>query len=158
MFDGFVFLYPRRPAHQIVASMLRHKGVMSWYSYARNWRRRWFRRVPYPNRFLGLSRASDISTLPTHLLCAHRAIAHRQAYETAVAQGGADLRCVDYEALVDDPLAAFSQVFNKSELDRLGDFTLLEKPNRESLTKYRDVLDDRQVAEIQDLEDDLCAT
>ena len=158
MFDGVVFLYPRRPTHQIVASMLRHKGVMSWYSYAQNWRRRWLHRVPYPNRFLGLTRALDISSLPTHLLCAHRAIAHRRAYETAVAQRGADLRSLDYEALVDDPLAEFSRVFKESELDRLGDFTLLERPNRELLTKYRDVLDDRQVAEIEALERDLCST
>lgn len=155
MFDGVVFLYPRRPVHQVVASMLRHKGVMSWYSYAQNWRRRWLYRLPYPNRFLGLARASDISTLPPHLLCAHRVMAHRKAYETAVAQGGADLRSVDYEALVDDPLAEFTRVFRKSELERLGDFTLLETPNRESLAKYRDVLDDRQVAEIEALERDL---
>jgi hypothetical protein len=157
MFDGIVFLYPRRPAYQVVASMLRHKGVMNWYRYARHWRRRWIDRVPYPNRFLGLARASDISTLPTHLLCAHRVIAHRQAYEEAVARGGVELRSVDYEALVDDPLAEFSRAFSARELQTLGEFTLLEKPRKESLTKYRDVLDDRQVAEIEALEHDLCA-
>lgn len=149
MFDGIVLLYPRRPVHQVVASMLRHTGVMSWYSYAQNWRQRWLNRVPYPNRFLGISCASDISTLPTHLLCAHRVIAHQKAFESAVTQGGADLRSIDYEALVDDPLSEFSRVFDESELQKLGNFTLCERPNRQSLTKYRDVLNDRQVAEIE---------
>ncbi len=154
--EGVVFLYPQRPAHQIVASMLRHQGVMSWYSYAQNWRRRWLDRIPYPNQFLGLARATDISKLPTHLLCAHRVIAHRKAYERAVADGAADLRRVDYEALLDDPLAEFSRAFTASELGALGDFTLIERPTKDSLTKYRDVLNDRQVAEIRALELDFC--
>jgi hypothetical protein len=147
-----VFIYPRRPTHQIVASMLRHKGVLSWYNYAQNWRQRWFNKVPYPNKFFGLTQASDISKLPTHLLCAHRVIAHRMAYEAAVIEGRSDLRSVNYESLVKDPLAEFARVFTKSELEEFGDFTLLEKPNSSSLNKYRDVLDDRQVAEIAALE------
>jgi hypothetical protein len=157
MFDGIVFIYPKRPAHQIVASMLRHDGVMSWYRYAENWRQRWFNRVPYPNRFLGLARADEISALPMHLLCAHRVIAHEQAYRTALAEGGADLRSVEYKALLDDPLAEFSRVFRKSELRELGSFTLAETPNRSSLAKYREVLDDKQVAEINALENQLSA-
>ena len=136
MFDGIVFLYPRRPVCQIVASMMRHKGVLSWYGYAQHWRRRWIERVPYPNQFLGLTRFSDISTLPTHLLCAHRVITHRQAYERAVACGGGDIRGVDYEALVNDPISEFSRVFTASELHELGEFSLLEKPRKESLFKW----------------------
>lgn len=156
MFDGIVFLYPRRPAYQVVGSMFRHGGVMSWYHYAQQWPRRWFDRIPYPNQFLGLARFSDISTLPPHLLCAHRVIAHRKAYESAAKRADTDLRSVDYVALVDDPLAEFSQAFSPRELERLGEFTLVEKPKKESLTKFHDVLDDRQVAEIQALERDLC--
>jgi hypothetical protein len=157
IFEGIVFLYPQRPVHQIVASMLRHRGVMDWYRYARHWRRRFLDPVPYPNRFLGLAHASDISSIPAHLLCAHRVIAHRRAYEATVARGGADLRSIDFEALVDDPLAEFSRVFTRPELDRLGDFTLTETPDKATLTKYRDVLDARQVDEIESLDRSLRA-
>lgn len=152
MFDGIVFMYPKRPTHQIVASMLRHKGVMNWYRYADNWRQRWLNRVPYPNRFLGLAKADEISALPLHLLCAYRVIAHQKAYKTALADGGADLRVVDYASLVDDPLAEFSRAFSESELRELGNFRLAEIPIRSSLAKYREVLDDSQVAEINALE------
>lgn len=152
MFDGIIFLYPQRPTYQIVASMLRHKGVMRWYSYAREWRQRTINRIPYPNRFLGIDNASDISTLPPHLLCAHRVIAHRRAYEDRIAEGGGDLRGIDYEALVEDPLTAFSRVFTSDEINSLGEFTLSETPQKTSLVKFRDTLSKEQVAEIADLE------
>lgn len=152
MFPGAVFLHPQRPAYQVVASMLRHKGVMSWYKYARNWRQRTINRLPYPNRFLGLDRFGDMRALPPHLLCAHRVIAHRRAFEGLVGDMNGALRGVNYEALISDPLAEFSRVFTADEIATLGHFTLVEKPNPVSLHKYRDVLSEEQVAEIEALE------
>ena len=156
MFEGIVFVYPRRPTYQIVASMLRHGDVMSWYQYAQHWRQRWIDKIPYPNQFLGLARFSDIANLPTHLLCAHRVIAHRLAYEEAAKRANADLRSLDYVALVDDPLVEFSRAFTAKELEALGKFTLLERPKKDSLTKYCDILDDRQLSEIEALERQIC--
>lgn len=152
MFPGLVFLHPVRPAYQIVASMLRHEGVMAWYDYAGRFRQRTINRIPYPNRFLGLDRFSDIRTMPRHLLCAHRVLAHRKAFEAALPGMGGALRGVRYEDLVADPEAEFARVFTPGERAILGPFTLTETPNAASLTKYRDVLDDAQVAEIAALE------
>lgn len=152
MFDGIVFLYPRRPTHQVVASMLRHKGVMGWYDYARNWRQRTLRKLPYPNQFLGLRRFRDIGALPSHLLCAHRVIAHNFAYERLVGEMNGALRAVNYEALVNQPRAELARVFTPDEIGCLGTFSLVEPPNARSLTKYRDVLSDEQVSDIDALE------
>lgn len=55
---GAVFLFPDRPTHQVVASMMRHHGVMAWYDYARNWRR-WFR-DPVPSPTVSLA------SVPSH--------------------------------------------------------------------------------------------
>lgn len=152
IFDGLVFLYPQRPAHQIVASMLRHAGVMGWYRYAGEWRQRLINRIPYPNQFMGIDRYADIKQLPPHLLCAHRVLAHRRAYERLVSGAGGALRGIEYQSLVNDPLAELSRVFTTEELSALGTFTLVETPRKDSLSKYRDVLSDGQVAEIQEME------
>lgn len=153
--DGVVFLYPQRPAYQIVASMFRYSGVMTWYEYATGLRQRTLNRIPYPNRFLGLERYKDLETLPKHLLCAHRVFAHRRAFESAVGPARGALRGVAYESLVRDPLAEFSRVFSAAEMEQLGPFTLLETPRPESLSKYLDVLTTAQVDEIMALEDRL---
>lgn len=152
LFDGIVFLYPRRPTFQIVASMLRHEGVMRWYDYARRWQNRTIRRLPYPNQFLGLGRFRDINALPAHLLCTYRVIAHRRAYERFVGELDGALRSVNYEALVYHPFDEFNRVFTADEIGKLGTFNLAEQPKAGSLSKYRDVLSDQQVDEIDALE------
>jgi hypothetical protein len=152
MFDGIVFLYPHRPTYQVVASMLRHDGVMRWYEYARKWPQRTFRRLPYPNRFLGVDSFVDLDALPAHLLCAHRVMAHERVYQQQVGPLRGALRSVDYEAMVADPAAALKSVFTPEEAECLGKFTLMERPRSASLSKYRDVLSDAQVAEIVELE------
>ncbi|MBU2994073.1 hypothetical protein Q4555_15445 [Octadecabacter sp. 1_MG-2023] len=62
------------------------------------------------------------------------------------------LRAVRYEALVKDPSTEFARVFSAEEAATLGALTLVETPKIESLSKYRDVLSDEQVAEIDALE------
>lgn len=151
LFEGVVFLYPQRPIYQTVASMLRHRGVMSWYRYAKGWRQRTINRIPYPNRFLGLEQFSDVQSLPPHLLCAHRVIAHQKAYEGSVAMMNGALRSIDYVSLVNNPLEEFSRVFSAKEITRLGKFSLVEQPSPQSLSKYKDVLSEKEVAEINAL-------
>lgn len=153
--EPIVFLYPKRATHQVVASMMRHEGVMSWYNYAKRPRQRILDRIPYPNRFLGLKRFDEIRSLPIHLLCAHRVIAHRLAFENALADMKGELRVVNYAALIENPLNEFSKVFSRDELKKLGQFTTVEEPNPASLEKFRDVLTDEQVMEISDVEKEL---
>lgn len=155
IFDDIVFLYPQRPAYQIVASMMRHSGVMSWYEYARRPKQRTINRIPYPNRFLGLESFSELKTLPPHLLCAHRVIAHQREFMSSAAAANGRLRKIDYVALVQDPLAAFSSVFSEAEMARLGRYIPTEQPKQGPLTKYKDVLSDQEVEEIVGLEESL---
>lgn len=152
---GAVFLYTDRPTHQVVASMMRHHGVMAWYDYARSWRRRYLHQVPFPNRFLGLEVRSQIWDLPMHLLCAKRVISHRQAFQKIAQQlGGERVRRVDYVDLVRSPEAELSRIFNASEHARLGEFIPTETPHTASLEKYRDVLSEAEVVEIAALENE----
>ena len=155
--DDPVFLYPLRPARQIVASMFRHKGVRSWYAYAR---RRFFAlsdRLPYPNRFLGVDGYLEVETTPLHMLCTQRILAHHRICLEQKARLGDRVRIVTYDALVTDPEAEFARVFTETERARLGGFTLVETPNPASLDKYLDVLTVEQVAEIDAAEADLYA-
>ncbi|MEM8791457.1 MAG: hypothetical protein AAGE80_07555 [Pseudomonadota bacterium] len=151
--DDIVFLYLDRPTVQIVASMMRHKGVQSWYSYATNWRRRTIDRIPYPNRFLGVDHFREIRTLPLHLLCARRVIAHRRAYEAAYDMIPDRMRRIFYEDLVSDPNGTLTSVFSDEEQKLLGNFELVETPKQQSLSKFLDVLDAKQIAEIEELEE-----
>lgn len=147
-----VFLYPDRPVYQIVSSMLQHNGIMSWYSYATSWKRMFFNRVPFPNRFLGLDSIKQINGLPPHLLCAHRAIAHKKVFLALADRWPGKVRAVNYESLVDSPLDELEKVFSREELNILGEFTLKEKPNKVSMSKYKDTLTDIQVSEIVKLQ------
>jgi hypothetical protein len=153
VFDDVIYLYPSRPVVQVVASMMRHRGVMSWYQVARDGFSplSFTRRVPVPNRFLGIRDKTDLDTLPTHLLCALRVMAHNRLMAELAA---ADPRCrmISYEALVRDQQAAFASVFDLRERAALGSFTIVEPGNTASLEKYAEVLSPAQIAEIGDLE------
>ncbi len=152
LLEGIIFLYPQRPIYQIVASMLRHNGVMYWYQYAKKWRCRAIKKLPYPNQFLGVRRLADIDALPPHILCAHRVIAHQKTFEHSVPKMNGSLRSIEYEGLIDDPMREFSRIFSAAELTKLGKFSLTEQPNPHSLTKFHDVLTEEQVSEINALE------
>lgn len=149
--DQVVFLYPVRPTQQIVASMLQHDGVMSWYKYARTWRQRYLAPVPFPNRFLGLETSEDIARLPPHILCAYRVLAHHKVFLEAERDYPLNVRQIDYEALVRDPEEELSRVFSSKELDLLGRFRLVESPRSQSLAKYLDILSAKQISEIDEL-------
>lgn len=108
--------------------------------------------LPYPNQFLGIDKFSEIRTLPKHLLCARRVIAHRRAFNALVDEMDGALRAINYEELVNDPFGEFSRVFTEDELAALGSFSVVEEPRSVSLTKFKDVLSEEQVEEIKELE------
>ena len=149
-----IFLFPDRPTCQVVASMMRHKGVMNWYNYATSWRRVFSNRVPYPNRFLGVTSKSEISNLPIHLLCAKRVIQHKKTFSDLMKRLPRQARIVDYQALVVAPETELARIFSEEERELLGKFELRETPQKDILMKYRDVLTDVQVKEIENLENE----
>lgn len=148
--DNAVFIYPDRPTVQVVASMFKHPGVLSWYKYAL--KRRWFKRaLPYPNQFLGIRDQSFIDGSNQHLACAYRVIAHKKRMLELVRKYDC-CRFVNYENLVMDQESEFQRIFSTDELESLGNFTIKEKPKTESLSKYKDVLSKSQISEIEQLE------
>lgn len=151
--DDVVFLYPDRPTVQIVSSMMRHPGVLAWYSYVKNWRRRTINRIPYPNRFLGVESFREINNLPLHLLCARRVIAHRHAFEAAHVMMPDRMRRIFYEDLVSDPERTLTDIFTTEEQRILGSFKVVERPKKQSLSKFQDVLNAKQIAEIEELDE-----
>ena len=149
IYPDAVFLYPRRPIEQIVASMMRHQGILNWYDYAKAWRP--FRRVPMPNQFLGIDRRAQIDGLPLALLCAYRVIAHLRKLEAMMARFS-QVRVLSYENLVRDQQAEIRRVFRDSELDLMGDLRLQEQPRRNSLSKYQDVLSAEEIELVRQME------
>jgi hypothetical protein len=147
-----VFLFPQRATEQIVSSMLRHPGVLSWYDYAKSWKQRIFNRIPYPNQFFGVENYEEIVDLPLHLLCARRVIAHRKAFADRAKRLPGRMRAIDYQALVTSPEAELRRVFTAAELETLGTFSLCETPQKEPLEKFRENLSTKQIDNILDLE------
>lgn len=152
-YPSILCLFPERPVHQVVASMMRHNGVLSWYSYAKERKNAWpGLGVRYPNQFLGLMSKSEIDALPLHMLCAKRVMAHNRKFRELKRTHPDSVRAVAYENLVRDPEGEFRRLFREDELASIGGFTLKETPRAASLTKYKDVLTDGQVAEIMEFE------
>lgn len=137
--------------------MLNHGEVMGWYSYVRQWRQRLFNRVPFPNQMLGLEHQGLIESLPPHLLCTYRVVAHRLAFQQQAARFPDAVRAVDYESLVADAEEAMARVFSREELCQLGAFTLKEQPDSDAVHRYQRTLSPEQVAEIAALEVELVA-
>lgn len=146
LFPGVLFLYPRRPMVQIVASMMTHAGVLSWYAYAKS------RPLPWPNRFLGVGSLLDVQEQPLHILCAMRVSAHERAFVRAQSLDGVNLRALDYTKIVESPEQAFWGLFQREELDCLGGYTPCEQPRRSSLEKYQTVLSPKQIDDLQRFE------
>jgi len=133
------FVAIQRGPHATVASMLVHKGVLSWH-------RRW-REFPVPNRFLGISveEAPTYDSLPAAVKCALRWRSH--AEETARLEGALPERLllVRYEALIRETW---------DQLRRLQQFLGLEQPfptppvQADSLDRWRTQLTPEQVSQI----------
>jgi hypothetical protein len=143
-FPAAVFVYPDRPAVQIVASMLQHEGVSAWYDRIRSGDLI----LPWPNAFFGLTGPEQARDLPPHMLALARVLAHRrQALALAAAMPG-HMRILPYEDLVHDRAAAFARAFSAAELATLGPVRPAEPSQPGSLTKYRDILTPAQIDEI----------
>jgi hypothetical protein len=152
VFSNPIFLFPHRPIFQVVASMINHQGVLNWYKYAKDSMQSNSKTgaIPFPNQFLGLTEFSQLADLELHQICALRVISHEKMAKKAQ-ELGADLRFINYENLVKDQFSEYSNVFTPSELGCLGEFSTVEESSLDSLSKYKEVLTDKQISEIFDL-------
>ena len=147
IFTNPIFIYPDRPIEQVVASMLKHRGVLSWFEYAKNKPKNV---IPIENQFLGIQELNQLQEMELYELCALRVIAHRNR-AILMKNRGMNVRFLNYENLVRDQLAEFNEVFSEQEFDRLGDFDVVEESNSSSLHKFRDILQPQQLARIENL-------
>jgi hypothetical protein len=66
-------------------------------------------------------------------------------------ESGADLRFINYENLVKDQFSEYSKVFSPTELVSLGEFSIVEESSPDSLSKFKEVLTDKQISEVLEL-------
>jgi hypothetical protein len=66
-------------------------------------------------------------------------------------ESGSDLRFINYENLVKDQFSEYSKVFSPTELVSLGEFSIVEESSPDSLSKYKEVLTDKQISEVLEL-------
>lgn len=154
IFSNPIFLFPYRPTVQVVASMLQHEGVLSWYELARKSFRFFssIKRIPIPNRFLGIESRKEMSDLELHELCAFRVLSHNQTMKKLVS-ANRNCRVISYEGLIIDQEAEFINTFSSFELDALGEFSLVERSNLASAQKYKSVLTQDQISDILAIEE-----
>ncbi len=152
IFSNPIFLFPHRPIIQVVASMINHQGVLNWYKYAKDSMQANSKTgaIPFPNQFLGLTEFSQLDNLELHQICALRVISHEKMARK-MQESDADLRFINYENLVKDQFSEYSKVFSPTELVSLGEFSIVEESSLNSLSKYKEVLTDKQISEILEL-------
>jgi hypothetical protein len=149
LFPKAVFLYPNRPAVQVVASMITHEGVSGWYRKILSNELQ----VPFPNRFFGLESCKQLVDEPLHRICYYRVRAHHDAALEARRRFGERVRFIDYQRLVEDRRSAFQDVFTVDELARFGRATTTVKSEVAALSKYKERLTMEQIDDILELED-----
>ena len=151
-YPNAIFIFPNRPLAQVVASMLRHDGVMAWLTYAKKKHYQIGRRLPFPNQFFGLQKYKDLDEFDDYMLCARRVIAHKQYFALKIKEYGNRLRVAHYEKFVSDPQFTLERLFDASELKQAGSFLKKEIPIKSSLTKYLHTLSATQIDELQSID------
>lgn len=143
-----IFLYPDRPAVQVVASMLRHGGVSGWYDQIRAGQLA----LAQPDLFFGLTSAEEATSLPPHILALRRVQAHRCRALAMQKTYPERFRFVDFNALVLDRDAELRRVLTVAELAVMGQRRPAEASRPDVLSKYHEVLSPRQILDIKDSE------
>jgi hypothetical protein len=137
-----LFIGMFRGAHATVASMLKHREVLSWVE---NWKR-----FPLPNWFLGITDRNQhlYDDLPLAAKCALRWRAHRDRLYALKESEGDRLMILNYEALQDAPQAS---------LESLRLFLSMEKPfplpniRHTSRDRWQQELSAQDIAAIDDV-------
>jgi len=153
IFENPIFIYPSRPIYQVVASMMRHGGVMRWFQFARKGfsEKTDIEQIHLPNRFLGISKKEELFELEPHKLCALRVLAHYYEMKKLI-PSDSRYRFLSYENLVTDQKEEYNSIFTELEIKTLGGFDVVEEGKVASIKKYRSTLSEKQVEDIVELE------
>lgn len=141
-FPNALFIGIERNPYATIASMLKHKGVLSWHD-------RW-QEFPIPNRFLGITEkhADNYDDIPIENKCAMRWLAHHNEMTRLKGILGTDLFVMSYESFAHN---------TEKEIIKLQNFLRLNKPipvpevRKESLDKWQKQLSKEQLANIEEV-------
>jgi hypothetical protein len=137
-----LFLGIQRNPYATVASMLRHKGVLSWHQ-------RW-REFPLPNRFLGITsdQSDAYENLPLATKCAIRWVAHKNRMKQLRSTLGEDLLLISYECFQKNTDGILSDLHHF-----LGLHDPIPNPDirRGSLDEWKRQLSPEEIAQIQSI-------
>jgi len=146
-FPSAIFLYTERPTLQVVASMLKHPGVLSWFDVAK----KNSGKIPFENQFLGIQERDQLQDMKLYELCTLRVIGHHNRAKL-MKKRGFDVRFLNYENLLESQISEFENIFSRAELVQLGEFKSVEKSDKSRSKKYKKVLNEEEVRKINDLE------
>jgi hypothetical protein len=141
-FSDALFLGIQRNPYATVASMLRHKGVLSWHQ-------RWCE-FPIPNAFLGITMdlADQYEEIPIAAKCALRWLAHSKRMNELRGSLGTQLLVTSYETFQKD---------TSNTIQGLQKFLGLSSPlaiphiRQESLLNWQSQLSGEEQRQIQDI-------
>ena len=128
-----LFVFPWRPNEQVLASMLRHAGVLEWYERIRAGTID----AAFPSRFFGIPSAAAVRSLPLDELCLARITSHkRECLRLRGLLGPDRVRVAHYEQLVLQGADAVATLLSPSERIALGPCVGTCQADVESLEKY----------------------
>ena len=136
-------LFPIRDTRQTVASMIAHPSVSGWYQRLEEF--------PFPNQAFGLLARSELDQMSITEKCALRVVTTRNYGYKLAERASGRLMTVDYDRLVTDEETVLSEVFDFVGVSRKDNLSGTAKPS--SLTKWQEQLSNRQLEEIQRIED-----
>lgn len=146
-----IFLCPIRPLKQIVASMLNHEGVLSWYTYLKDHSAV---RPPMPNQFFGIHTMEEFHTEEFHIICAKRVLSHYEKFSKLHQSFPEIFRWINYEKMVLAPADHISEIFNPTELKLLGEFIPKESSQPSSLIKFNTTLTSAQIRDLDNIQEE----
>jgi hypothetical protein len=138
-FSNAIFIGIQRNPYATVASMLNHKGVLTWY---RNWKQ-----LPIPNQFLGITNTNvkEFEKMSLAKKCALRWVSHKEKMEELKKKLGNRIYVISYEELLKNPENESAKI---QEFLKLTSPFPLPKIRQESLDKWKKNLSQEQIQDI----------
>lgn len=139
---GAYFIALWRDTSAIVSSMLLHKGVLGWYETALS--------KPFPNMFLGNVSKAEFEKMSLIEKCSLRVVQHKNQIIKASEMHPHNFTIQHFDKLVMNTEDAANKLFGKLGLPLITQLSI--KSNRDTLTKWRDHLDEASIITIKKIE------
>lgn len=139
---GTRFIAMWRDTRAVVASMLRHKGVLNWYKSAN--------KRPFPNQFLGMVGRDDFDKLSLLEKCTLRVVAHKNRIIKEQILNPEIFKVIYYESICADAEFQINSIFNWLKISKIDKLTADIK--NLSVTKWQTSLSNNEIDIINNIE------